>query len=315
MKHVVSFALCALLFACFACAIPAGAVVLEVTVKGTVSDISAADNTLTIANPSQYGCDYGSGTSAPVCSWTPLNTTTLSGTVPDKAAFSVFKTGDSVVAVSLGGTGGTWISLAKLYGSGTYADYATDEIGDIGSLPVSLIGDYTVTADTVPDCSACTGTTCTASASNVTIKSGKTAAAAKTLSPGQSLFFNGRNDASSVNVTFVKGEALSSTCPGKAGMVGGVQPVSDYLVHVVPPLSVTATAHETGAAVTAETSAPAVAASSAPVSAAPVSAAPVSAAPVSAAPATTQKSGLPFAALTVTGLGAVVLLAGRNRGN
>jgi hypothetical protein len=301
MKHVLSFALCALLLACFACAIPAGAVILEVTVKGTVSDISAADNTITIASPSQYGCDYGSGTSAPVCSWTPLNTTSLTGTVPDNAAFSVFKKGDSVVAVSLGGTGGTWISLAKLYGSGTSADYATDEIGDIGSLPVSLIGDYAVIADTVPDCSACTGTTCTASASNVTIKSGKATVAAKTLSPGQSLFFNGRNDASSVNVTFVKGQALSSACPGKSGMVGGVQPVSDYLVHVVPPLSVTATAHGTDAAVTTDASAPA---SSGAASA-----------PVAAAATTTQKSGLPFAALTVIGLGAIVLLAGRNREN
>jgi len=301
MKHVVSFALCALLFACFACTIPAGAVVLEVTVKGTVSDISAADNTLTIASPSQYGCDYGSGTSAPVCSWTPMNTTTLAGTVPDKAAFSVFTKGDSVVATSLGGTGGTWISLAKLYGTGTYADYATDEIGDIGSLPVNLIGDYSVTGDTVPDCSACTGTTCTASASDVTIKSGKVTAAAKTLSPGQSLFFNGRNDASSVNVTFVKGEALSSTCPGNTGMVGGVQPVSDYIVHVVPPLSVTVTTHETEASVTIESTTPASAGESS--------------VPVAAAPTTTRKSGLPFAALTVLGIGAVILLAGRNRGN
>ncbi len=300
MKHIVSFTLCALLLACFACAIPAGAVVLEVTIKGTVSDISAADNTLTIASPSQYGCVYVSGGIPPTCSWTPMNETSVSGTVPDKAAFSVFSKGDSVVAVSLGGTGGTWISLAKLYGTGSSADYATDEIGDIGSLPVSLIGDYTVNADTVADCSACTGTTCTASGSNVTIKSGKSTVAAKTLSPGQSLFFNGRNDASSVNVTFVKGEALSSACPGNAGMVGGVQPVSDYLVHVVPPLSVTVTTHGTEAAVTAESSAPASAASSAPVA---------------AAPATTQKSGLPFAALTVIGLGAVVLMAGRNRWN
>jgi len=292
MKHVVSFALSALLLACFACAIPTGAVVLEVTVKGTVSDISAADNTLTISSPAKYGCDYGSGTSAPVCSWTALNTTTLTGTVPDKAAFSVFTKGDSVVATSLGGTGGTWISLAKLYGTGSYADYATDEIGDIGSLPVSLIGDYAVTEETNADCSACTGTTCTATSSKVTVRSSNMTVAEKTLLPGEFLFFNGRNDASSVNVTFVKGEALSSTCAGKEALVGGVQPVSNYIVNVVPPLGVTVTAHGTEAPVTAGTTAP-----------------------VAAAPTTTQKSGLPFAALTVIGLGAVVLLAGRNRGN
>jgi len=301
MKYIVFFALSALLLACFACAIPAGAVVLEVTVKGTVSDISAADNTLTISSPAKYGCDYGSGTSAPVCSWTPLNETTLTGTVPDKAAFSVFTKGDSVVATSLGGTGGSWISLAKLYGTGTYADYATDEIGNIGSLPVSLIGDYAVTEETKADCSACTGTTCTTTSAKVTVKSSNMTVAEKTLLPGESLFFNGRNDASSVNVTFVKGEALSSACAASTAMVGGVQPVSDYIVHVVPPLGVTATAHGTEAAVTAEASAPA---SSGAASA-----------PVAAATTTTQKSGLPFAALTVLGIGAVVLLAGRNRGN
>jgi len=301
MKYVVSFALSALLLACFTCAIPAGAVVLEVTVKGTVSDISAADNTLTISSPAKYGCDYGSGTSAPVCSWTPLNETTLTGTVPDKAAFSVFSKGDSVVATSLGGTGGTWISLAKLYGTGTYADYATDEIGDIGSLPVSLIGDYAVTEETNANCSACTGTTCTATSAKITVKSSNMTVAEKTLLPEEFLFFNGRNDASSVNVTFVKGEALSSACAGNTAMVGGVQPVSDYIVHVVPPLGVTVTAHGTEAQVTSESTIPADSG--------------VSSAPVATAPTTTQKSGLPFAALTILGLGAVVLLAGRNRGN
>jgi len=294
MKYVVSFALCALLLASFACAIPAGAVVLEVTVKGTVSDISAADNTLTLANPSQYGCVYVSGGFPPTCSWTPMNETSVSGTVPDKAAFSVFTKGDSVVATSLGGTGGSWISLAKLYGTGTYADYATDEIGDIGSLPVSLISDYAVTEETNANCSACTGTTCTASSAKVTVKSSNMTVAEKTLLPGEFLFFNGRNDASSVNVTFVKGEALSSTCAGKDALVGGVQPVSDYIVNVVPPLDVTVTKQGTESSVTTE---------------ATVSA------PVSAAPTTTQKSGLPFAALTILGLGAVVLLADRNRGN
>lgn len=300
MKRSLSLVLCTAILALLACAIPAGAVVLEVTMKGTVADVSAADNTLTIANPSQYGCDYGSGTSAPVCSWTPMNQTSVSGTVPDSAALTVFNKGDSVVAVSLGGTGGTWISLAKLYGSGTSADYATDEIGDIGSLPVSLIGDYAVTGNTIANCSACSGTTCTATSSKVTITSSNTTVSEKTLLPGESLFFNGRNDASSVNVTFVKGEALSSTCPGDAGMVGGVQPVSDYIVHVVPPLSATVTTHGTGDQVTGESTA-------AGTSAAPSSAG-------SAAAATTPQSGLPFMALGLISVGIAGLLhLGRDR--
>ncbi len=151
MKKVPCLTLCTALLFLFACAIPASAVILQVTVRGTVADVSSANNTLTLSGPSQYGCDYGSGTSAPVCSWTPLNTSTLTGTLPDPAALSVFAKGDQAVAVSLGGTGGTWISLAKLYGSGASADDATDEIGDIGSLPTALIGDYAVSATTAPE--------------------------------------------------------------------------------------------------------------------------------------------------------------------
>jgi len=59
---------------------------------------------------------------------------------------------------------------------------------------------------------------------------------AKTLKPGESLNYNGRNDGSSVAVTFVKGQALSSTCPGKAGMTGP-QAISVYVVKIVPPIS------------------------------------------------------------------------------
>jgi hypothetical protein len=194
--------------------------------------------------------------------------------------------------VSLGGTGGTWISLAKLYGSGTSADDATDEIGDIGSLPTALIGDYAVSATTRPNCSACTGTTCTATTSNVTVTSGKMTVAQKTLLPGQSLFFNGRNDASSVNISFVKGEALSDSCPRYAGLIGGVQPVSDYIVHVVPPIGIKVTSTSGTTAVTS----PAGAAASAP-----------------AAATTTQKAALPFAALGILGLGIAAFALHRRR--
>ncbi|MDD1703013.1 MAG: hypothetical protein LUQ31_08555 [Methanoregula sp.] len=298
MKKFLSLMLCTALLALFACAIPAGAVLLEVTVKGTVADVSAENSTLTLSDPQQYGCDYGSGSSAPVCSWTPMNLTTLTGTIPDSAALQVFARNDSAVAVSLGGTGGTWIALSKLYGTGASAEYATDEIGDIGSLPTTLIGDYAVDAETVANCSACTGTTCTASGSNVTIMSGTMSVAQKTLLPGESLFFNGRNDASSVNVTFVKGEAVSGSCPGNAGLIGGVQPVSDYIVHVVPPLGITVTTHATADKATGETGA------------SPAST--PSSLSASAAATTTQKSALPFTALCILGLG-IAVLAGQHR--
>jgi hypothetical protein len=59
---------------------------------------------------------------------------------------------------------------------------------------------------------------------------------ARTLMPGESFTYSGRNDGSSVTVTFVKGQALSTTCPGKAGLTGP-QAISVYVVNVVPPIS------------------------------------------------------------------------------
>ena len=53
MKNVLSLCLCAALLFLFACAIPAGAVVLQATIKGTVSDVSLANNTLTLSDPQQ----------------------------------------------------------------------------------------------------------------------------------------------------------------------------------------------------------------------------------------------------------------------
>jgi len=277
--------MCAALLILAACILPVGATVLEVTLKGTVSDLSVANNTLTLASPLQYGCQYGAG--APVCSWTPLNIASVSGTVPDPAAFSVFANGDQAVAVSFGGTGGTWITLAKLYGSGASADEATDEIGNLNSLqpaavtPVSLIGDYSVQANAVPACSVCNGTSCAAVSSNVTIASGNASVAQQILRPGQSLVFNGRNDASSVNVTFIKGQADVSACPGTPAGMSGTQPLSDYIVHVVPPLSITSANQGSGTPAAPESSAPA------------------------ATP--TLTSALPFACLSILGLGIAAL--------
>ncbi|MGB8309504.1 MAG: hypothetical protein WCE65_06660 [Methanoregula sp.] len=130
--------------------------------------------------------------------------------------------------MSFGQAGGKWIALEKLYGSKPSANYAIDEIGDIGSPPTSLVGDYSVNGATVPNCSVCTGTICTADSSDVTTTSG-TRVVAETPLLGKSLFFNGRSDASSVNVTFVDGHASSVSCPGYSLMTG-VQPISDYLV-------------------------------------------------------------------------------------
>ena len=234
MKQTYLVVIVAVLLLCCMC-VPVSAVMQEVTLKGAVATLNQTKNTITIERPQQYGCTYPAS-GAPVCTYTPMSVETLTGTAPDVAAFSLFKTGDPVVATSLGGAGETWITLAKLFGSRPNEEFVTDIVGDIGTIPTPLIGNYVLDATTIPDCSACTGTTCTAMSADVRVKSEGKEVFAKILKPGESLNYNGRNDGSSVAVTFVKGQALSSTCPGKAGMTGP-QAISVYVVKIVPPIS------------------------------------------------------------------------------
>lgn len=217
------------------CIIPVSAVLLEVTIKGQVTTVNPLKNTLTIKNPEQYGCVYPA-TGAPVCSWTPLsNKSSLTGTVPDPAAFSIFSGGELAVATSLGGAGEQWITLAKIYGPRETEQLITDIVGDPETVPLPLVGDYTVGTETVPDCDACSGTICAAKQAMVAVRSAGSTVGEKTLAPGESFTYNARNDGSSVTVKFVSGEAAAQACPGKAGMTGP-QAISVYVVSATPPV-------------------------------------------------------------------------------
>ena len=230
MKHILPIIILVLCL----CVLPAAAVIQEVTVSGTVSEHSRYNNSLTIANPAKYGCSYPAG-GTPVCSYTPMESTSLTGSVPDESAFSVFSPGDPVVATSLGGDGGTWITLAKLYGTAPDKS-VTDIVGDPSTVTIPLAGDYSLGLVTRPDCFACSGTVCTATAANVSILDGKSLTGWGELRPNASTTYSGRNDGSGITVTFVKGQASSSSCSEKEIMMVGPQPVSVYIVHVVPPI-------------------------------------------------------------------------------
>lgn len=218
-------------------AVPVGAVIQEVTVKGVVATVNQPGNTLTINNPAQYGCTYPSS-GAPTCTWTPYYVSALTGTVPDASAFSLFKAGDPIIGTNTGGAGDTWITLAKLYGSRPNEEFITDVIGEPETIPVPLIGSYILDLTTSPDCARCSGATCTANSSHVTVLSSGRVVAEKILLPGEMLSYNGRNDGSMISVAFVRGQALSSVCEqAQPGAIGGIQPVSDFIVKVVPPVS------------------------------------------------------------------------------
>ncbi|MCX6692923.1 MAG: hypothetical protein NTW33_12995, partial [Methanoregula sp.] len=124
------------------------------------------------------------------------------------------------------------------------------------------------------------------------VKSEGKAVFAKELKPGESFTYNARNDGSSVTVTFVKGQALSTTCPGKEGMTGP-QAISVYVVKVVPPISAAQTNLRT-----ATTTRPDEALTPVPTTAPTTS-------PV---PTTTKAGMLPLAAIGAIGLEGLVLV-------
>jgi hypothetical protein len=117
----------------------------------------------------------------------------------------------------------------------------------------------------------------------------------KELRPGESFTYNGRNDGSGVTVTFVKGEALSATCPGKGGMTGP-QAISVYIVRIVPPISAAQTNIRTATTTRPDealTTLPPIASTTAPV------------------PVTTKAGMLPFAVIGAIGLAGLTLVMKR----
>nr|WP_320162656.1 hypothetical protein [uncultured Methanoregula sp.] len=288
---------CTIILAVLACcvALPASAVIQEVTLKGAIATVNAPKNTLTIENPLQYGCNYPASGS-PVCTYTPMSTSALTGTAPDPAVFSIFKTGDPVVATSLGGAGETWITLAKLYGSRPFEEYVTDIVGDATTIPTPLAGNYSLAMITNPDCTKCTGTICTAGSASVAIRSDDRVVANKTLLPGEVLSFNGRNDGSSVSVTFVNGQALPDRCQQQTvSIIGGAQPVSDYIIKVVPPISMSVRDTRTASTTRPDEALTPLTATAAPGAPAAI-------------PVQTQKSGsMPFAVIGALSIVALIL--------
>ncbi|MEN6610811.1 MAG: hypothetical protein ABFC24_08205 [Methanoregulaceae archaeon] len=216
-------------------AAPVSALVIDVTGRIAVTAVDPMKGTITVAAPAWFGCNATS--EGQNCSPDTGNATQLTGIVPDSAVFSTIVPGDQVIVAGHGQEGGRFLAIAKLSEtvSGTWR--VTDLFGEPDLIPVSLIGEYSVTTRGTPDCASCQNNICNALSANVTILSFGKEVASKDLSfRDPVLFFNGRNDASSVNVTFVAAEALPGSCTQAIAIPVDRQPVSNYIIHVVPPL-------------------------------------------------------------------------------
>lgn len=233
MRHRVLLT-CTLITLLFCCVVPVSAVVQEITYKGQVSTIIPAKNTLSIKYPQQYGCDYPPQ-GDPACNWTPLSESSLTATVPDPVAYTVFSGAEPVIATNTGGDGGKWITIAQVYGSRDTEQVITDIVGDPSTIVLPLIANYGVDTETVPDCSSCSGTVCEAPQAKVTVKSDGRTLQVKTLTVGESFTYNGRNDGSAIVVKYISGEAASQSCPGLSSMTGP-QARSVFVIQVTPPI-------------------------------------------------------------------------------
>lgn len=208
---------------------------LDVTARVAVTAVDPANGTLTVAATPWLGCNATDSTDRNLTG--SVNCNQLTGTVPDTQMFSVIAPGDQVIVAGYGEQEGRFISVAKLVQNVSGSWLVTDIFGDPEQISVPLIGDYGVSILAIPDCASCQSNLCNVSSANVTILSSGDVVAKKTLSvQDPTLFFNGRNDASSVNVTFISAKAQPGLCTKAIAEISGVTPVRNYIIHVVPPL-------------------------------------------------------------------------------
>jgi hypothetical protein len=214
---------------------PGSAVLQEITYRGTVTEIDSVNGTITIQASHTWGCTFGNTTT---CDWYPVTEETLTGTVPDPELFSVVSPGMTVEATSIGGAGGRWIGIGTLFPTlGIEYWLARDLFGDPSALPAPLEADFDLSVETLPDCRECNATVCTAQSAVVNVSQTGGRNQEEVLLPGQTFTFSERNDNSSLTVTFLQGQAASAGCPGMEPLIGGIQPVSNFIVHVQPPIA------------------------------------------------------------------------------
>jgi hypothetical protein len=222
-----------LLLCCIAAA-PVSAVIAEISFLGPVEDVRTDEGTMLVSADGRFGLNFTPD--PPVLVVDPIVSTAVEGTVPGGAAgIALFEKGAYATVTVLGTENGTWIAAGTLKQTSQGEYVLTNLAGDPAATPVPFVGDYTVTYTAEPACTNETGTVCPAASVNVTLTTEGRAVWSESLAPGESFTWNGRNDGSAIEVTFVSGEAPNPSSEGMAGP----QPVSTFIVTVTPPIGLT----------------------------------------------------------------------------
>lgn len=221
--------------------VPGMAAVEQDCYLGRITWLDPSTKAISVDVESQYLCENApQGTS---CRFTDIIPPGIAVMPPNIRGYlagdtfpSTFQNRDRVVATILGGNGGTWRGIARVTRENETSDWQAAEIyGDPAILPVTLVGDYRMEYAILPDCSKCSGSICRGLTSSVALWSGEVKVFDEFLNPGHSIVYSGRNDGSSVSILYLSGETLASQC-SLATNDPGVQPVSSFVIHVVPPI-------------------------------------------------------------------------------
>ncbi|UUX91629.1 hypothetical protein [Methanoplanus endosymbiosus] len=230
----------------------ASAVIQEVNGMGTITSMDKGAGTISINSEYQFTISYTGST--PNEQWIKATETEVTGNVPDDKAFEIFKTGDPVRFIVLGGTGGDYLGIAKIDKISRDAEISAI-VGDIDRMIFKPLADgFIVTAKPDPNCAECSGTVCTASSAAITVSKDGNILTEATLVPGGFADVTDEPNTFELCITFVKGEGLASTCnPDAQIMMGGPQAISTYILEIKPvaePVQETATATEATPAAT-----------------------------------------------------------------
>ena len=228
---------CALVAACVA--LPASAVVLEISYKGTVVSANETAGTLVMAVESRYGCSYDENGSH--CQWNPIASQNINGSAKNPV-FKGISVGDTVEGRILGGDGGKWKSLAKIITEYGGKEVATRVYGDPSGIQTPLAAGYTVATSTIPDCSTCSGTVCDAAYGSITISDQTGTLVQQTVGTGEPVVYNMRTDGSSVDVMFDGGTSSRDSCPvydspgSMFPVMTGIQAQPYFIIWAVPAI-------------------------------------------------------------------------------
>jgi len=229
----------------------ASAVIQEVNGMGTITSMDKDAGTININSQYQFTISYTGST--PNEEWIKATETEVTGNVPDSKAFEIFRTGDPVRFIILGGTGGNYLGIAKIDKISRDAEISA-VVGEIDRMIFKPLADgFAVTAKPDPNCAECSGTTCTASSAAVKVSKDGNLLSESTLTPGDFADVTDEPNTFDLYIQFVEGEGLSSVCNPNEPMMGGPQAISTYILEIKP---VAATVQETPTAEATPTATP-----------------------------------------------------------